>query len=397
MNRILARYLRFCFLLAGMVFSLPLAAQQFQILGSLYPEDDDQSNSMFPSVSGDGSVVVGQATSFIEGRGTVWQAFRWSEHSGMEGLGFISTDGGFMGSIANGVSYDGSIIAGNSTSGSGSWQSFRWTSETGMNSFTDSAFGVNGLSGNGSAIVGSIGEGQASYWTSSEGVVGLGFLPGASHNWSVALAASQDASVIVGESANSTSTPGNNYEAFRWTSTEGMTGLGWLSGGLNMSYASAVSSDGTVVVGTSNSSNGFEAFLWTEAEGMMGLGGLSLANFYSEATGISADGSIVVGNSRSFQSGNSLEPFLWTRDGGMQSLSAMLLNRGVDLQGWQLNTASAISADGNVIVGEARRMLGNDLITQVYRVSLVAVPEPSSGVLFWMSLAFLYFRRRIDI
>jgi probable HAF family extracellular repeat protein len=92
----------------------------------------------------------------------------------------LGTLGGY-GSIADGVSADGSVVVGNSFNGSNT-EAFRWTSSSGM--------------------------------------VGLGILP--PYSSSAARAASADGSVVAGE-IRSVSTPG---EAFRWTSGGGMIGLG---------------------------------------------------------------------------------------------------------------------------------------------------------------------------
>ncbi len=53
-------------------------------------------------------------------------------------------------------------------------------------------------------------------------------------------------------------------------------GLGDLPGGRFSSYASGVSADGSVVVGSSESTAMFtvEAFRWTQSTGMVGLGDL---------------------------------------------------------------------------------------------------------------------------
>ena len=52
------------------------------------------------------------------------------------------------------------------------------------------------------------------------------------------------------------------------------TGLGDLAGGSYYSQAWAISSDGSTVVGSSFSDHGREAFRWTQSEGMIGLGDL---------------------------------------------------------------------------------------------------------------------------
>src|SRR5688572_5837591 len=78
-----------------------------------------------------------------------------------------------------------------------------------------------------------------------------------------------------------------------------LTPLGDLDGGIFDSIATAVSADGSTVVGYSFSTSGFEAFRWTSGGGMVGLGDLPGGAFRSEAHGVSADGSVIVGYSTS--------------------------------------------------------------------------------------------------
>ena len=181
---------------------------------------------------------------------------------------------------------------------------------------------------------------------------GLGDLPGGSFG-SRAYGVSADGSVVVGGSRVE-----NEYEAFRWTSAGGMVGLGDLPGGGVYSIARDVSADGSVVVGYSASASGGEAFRWTLATGMVGLGDLPGGSFYSSAEGISADGSVVVGQSYT-ESG--LEAFIWNQTDGMQNLQDMLVtDYSLDLTGWHLEHATAISDDGLTIVGHGINPDGNE-------------------------------------
>jgi probable HAF family extracellular repeat protein len=173
-------------------------------------------------------------------------------------------------------------------------------------------------------------------WTTGGGTVGLGNLTDTSNAYHTggASAVSADGSIIVG---------GSRGEAFRWTSNTGMIGLGDPPGGENYSSASDVSADGSVVVGYGGSANGAEAFRWTSSTGMLLLGDLPGGSFYSSATDVSADGSVVVG----FGSGtNGQEPFRWTSSGGMIGLGVLPAH---DF----FSTASGVSADGSVVVGES--------------------------------------------
>lgn len=110
-----------------------------------------------------------------------------------------------------------------------------------------------------------------------------------------------------------------------------MVSLGSASG-----EANAVSSDGSVVVGTAHG----QAFRWTASDGVVDIGGLP-GSFFTEAYGVSADGSTVVGRSESFQRS---EAFRWTAGGGMSQFEEL---SGADQQ----SRAYAVSADGSAVVG----------------------------------------------
>jgi probable HAF family extracellular repeat protein len=187
-------------------------------------------------------------------------------------------------------------------------------------------------------------------------MVGLGFLPGGLN--SQAHGVSADGSVVVG-----TASVGSGGEAFRWTPSGGMVGLGFLSAGSNTSTAFAVSGNGAVVVGMSGVvdvnvqfQSYTEAFRWTQAGGMVGLGFLpggapsSTLSSVSAAFAVNADGSVVVGNSNSGSSSIG-RAFRWTQNGGMQSIQSLLVAGGVNMTGWTLTNPTGVSADGTVIVG----------------------------------------------
>jgi hypothetical protein len=129
--------------------------------------------------------------------------------------------------------------------------------------------------------------------------------------------------------------------------------LGLLPGTVG-SVALAASWDGSVIVGSSQSNappdgSGSQAFRWTAANGMVGLGDLPGGILRSGASAVSANGNIVVGLSRS-DVGE--EMFVWDEARGMRSLPQLLVNEfGLDLTGWTQLVASACSADGRVIVG----------------------------------------------
>jgi probable HAF family extracellular repeat protein len=60
-----------------------------------------------------------------------------------------------------------------------------------------------------------------------------------------------------------------------------MVGLGDLVGGTFDSTARGTSANGSIVVGQSSSVNGNEAFRWTQTTGMVGLGDFPGGSFFS--------------------------------------------------------------------------------------------------------------------
>jgi probable HAF family extracellular repeat protein len=329
----------------------PAQAARFLGLGSL---PGGSFNSHAYDVSANGSVVVGD--SYL---GSNFEAFRWTSDTGMVGLGDFP--GGTSDSQAFGVSDDGSVVVGYGTSTSGA-EAFRWTSDTGMVDLGNlpdgySASHASDISADGTVIVGGGGSasgGEAFRWTAGSGVVRLGDLPGAPLS-SEAQGVSADGSVIVG--LGNYNGGEDQGEAFRWTSTGGMVGLGHLGGGSITAIARGVSADGSVVVGGNRQSfsGASEAFRWTQGGGMVELADLP-GGVISEAYDVSADGSVIVG--RGYTATN-VDAAIWY-GGAIQSIKDLLSQSlGTALDGWQLHTARAVSADGRTVVGSGTNPAGN--------------------------------------
>jgi probable HAF family extracellular repeat protein len=263
-------------------------------------------------------------------------------------------EGIYFQSFANAVSADGSVVVGSGTSSD--VEAFRWTEDSGLVGLGALISGhrsqAHGVSADGSVVVGDTGYGfgQAFRWTSGESMVGLGHLPGGFQ--SSALGVSADGSAIVGRSNSVNSDEGGTYsglsEAFRWNSDDGMVGLGFLPGGITSSVARAVSADGSVVVGSSGSGSvdagAQEAFRWTSDGGMVGLGDLPGGHVRSDAYDVSDDGAVIVGSS--FSSFGFYEAFRWTSDGEMVGLGVL---GGVP--GAANSVAYGVSGDGSIVVG----------------------------------------------
>ena len=263
-------------------------------------------------------------------------------------IGLGDLPGGATQSAAFAVSSNGLVVVGGSVDASNNTQPFRWTQSSGMTSLGNTAdntyrsWQAQGVSGDGSVIVGS-GLTNLNFqfvafrWTAADGVISLGSLPGGSGD-SNAKAISGNGLVVIGGSDGT-----NGFEAYRWTQSVGMTGLGDLDGGVFRSWAYGVSSDGSVIVGWGTIADfKLEAFRWTQSDGMVGLGFMPSYE-QSVATGVSGDGSVVVG----FVSNSTLstQAFRWTAASCMVGLGG--------LQNGGSSSASAVSTDGKVIVGFA--------------------------------------------
>lgn len=320
--------------------SVPAMAQELEIHLA-----DGTFETSASAVSADGSVVVGQSVaSTLEGG----RAFRWTTNGGFEQL----TDSR---SFANGISADGTTIIG-SIGEHGSTRAFRWTEagglvELGMLDGEASADAYD-VSADGAVIVGrSVDPGNiftAVRWTGDGGVESLGTLEGG--NASVAYGVSGNGLVIVGASRSGTSGPW--MEAFRWTEAGGMVELGKLNNS-DESQARAASHDGSVIVGWARDGQSQlqTAIRWTEAAGVESLGMLNDGNL-SLAYDVSDDGLVIVGSAADGADNNTRRGFRWTEDSGMQTVEDWLRDAGADIASNVTRNAYGVNEDGTVVVGD---------------------------------------------
>jgi probable HAF family extracellular repeat protein len=273
------------------------------------------------AANADGSVAAGYAV--IVPLYADIEIFRWTAAGGIQILGDIP--GGLTNSTARGISADGNTIVGFGSSAASTavcgicQEAFKWTAQTGFVPLGDLDGGnfdshATAISGNGQIIVGSgtSAIGSAPVMWDSAGIHNLGYLP---------------------------------LGAFAPQGT-----------------ANAINFDGSVIVGTSSSVNGtMEAFRWTPS-GMIGLGDLPGGPFQSQAWAVSDDGQIVVGQATTegglFGAGQSTA-FIWDQAHGIRDLKQVLTDAGLDLTGWLLTSARAISADGATITGIGTNPDGN--------------------------------------
>lgn len=182
----------------------------------------------------------------------------------------------------------------------------------------------------------------------ARGQLSFKFLEGMSS----ASAVSADGSVVVGSATTVFYQP--NFA--RWTPTGGAQILPSIPG---VPFPSAIggvaiSNDGSVIAGTAWYGTGAlqarnQAFRWTESTGTVGLGSLP-DRVSSHATGMSGDGSTIVGTSESSLPGVDLyvppTAVKWTAATGLTSL-------GFPSGKTDSSIAAAISNDGSTIVGTA--------------------------------------------
>ena len=320
-----------------------------------------------------GSAVVGDVTLGSDNRGFVW-------NSGTATA--IPLFPGGASSHAQAVSDNGGTAVGYSYFSVADYRAFRWTSSTGTVDLGTLSGGIyseaTGTNIDGSVVVGSsdstLGE-RAFRWTAATGMVDLGVLAGGTY--SDASGVSADGNVVAGSSNTTT-----GDHAFVWTSGTGMVDLG-VAGGGSWSYANGISRDGSTVIGSAgDAANMPFAFRWTQGTGMVTLGSLA-GGAYSYAQGVDHTGTIVVGSS---DSSAGTRPYFWTASKGMVELNSYLAGRGVNMTGWDLVNAWAISGDGTSIVGEGWYN-GNVTAFQISGLSLNggAVPEPGE----WAAMGIL--------
>lgn len=265
--------------------------------------------------------------------------------------------GGAISSKGRAVSPDGTTVAGYSQSSLGN-EAFLWTEAQGMVSLGDlpgwdvvaipadvSNTGVVvGRSHSGSVQPqGTFEENEAFRWSPTTGMVGMGDLPGspfASEAWGV----SADGTVIVGWGTYGPGIGAPWKEAWRWTAQTGMQRIGRLDEE-GESRAFGVSADGSVVVGRSviRMPRREVAFRWENGE-MSALGFLSPDHDYSSAFAASDDGGTIVGLSRNFTTGN--HAFRWSFETGMVYLGDLPDGQRADLP-------YAVSGDGSLIGGRS--------------------------------------------
>ena len=319
------------------IADLSFAQASFQGVGDL---PGGSTFSAVNAVSGDGASVVG-----ISFTGSGAEAFRWKAGS-MITLGMVE---------ATAVSFDGSVAVGRVVSGV--QQAARWVEGSGVqvlgSLFPGSSSVAFGVSADGELVVGhstSLSPGplcnpnapppwltpQGFQWSASGGMVGLGFpIPGAGPQ-SYAFCISNDGTVIGGK-ANVDSDCANSMDSFAITWTNGAHQIIGATGMEGPGQVTDVSPDGTALVGFDF--NG--PFII--------INGAPIASVGFTPLGVSTGGHKVVGSAI-----GGTQALIWESASGVRNLQDVLVNDfglASELTGWTLTHAAGISDDGTVIAG----------------------------------------------
>lgn len=327
--------------------------------------------SVARAISDDGRVVVGWSASADASS----EAFRWSAAEGMQGLGVFSVEDRGTRSRALGVSGDGAIVVGVGPT----FYPVLWNGTSALGLPTGGFVGeLADVSRDGSTAVGFEQDGPLEPGSLSQPNHGVQWRndllsplpdPAAGCDTVRVSAVSADGSIAAGDCAK-------NFfvDVVRWTGA-GAQSLGAQAGGV--SAATAISGDGETVVGS-----GFdgifqlEAFRWTQSSGIVGIGRVT-GRAHSDAAGVSDDGKIVVGWSGETHGelpDLSGDAFLWDAAHGMRRLRDVLLDDyGLDVGAWHLWDASDVSGDGRFLTGTGINPSG------LPEAWIIDLPEPSAG------------------
>lgn len=325
-----------------------------------------------------GNFIAGRTKPFGTWRGATWNPSNQ--------VSLLTNPPGGTFPLAADVSANGQVVVGSLSLPGNSSQPALWNGENSPEFLTMSAgrtFGeATNVSDDGQIISGWVGGGpqfppaRPFIYTASGGMTELSGWYSQQSAYSTAMSA--DGRVIVGSGKN------NNGQdrAFRWTAETGMLDLGLVVPNAGITFAYGVSANGNYIVGAS----GGLAYVWTESTGMLahimpGPGG-------GEYHAISDNGLIIVGH-RTIAV-NETRAVIRRPELGIVDLSAYLQSLGINLAGWQLTSATGISADGSVIYG--RGIFNGNAQGWVAR----NIPSPGTGVAAVLAVPLLIRRRRFS-
>jgi hypothetical protein len=162
---------------------------------------------------------------------------------------------------------------------------------------------------------------------------------------STAYDVSDDGAVMVGYAFSSA-----DSGAWRWENNV-VEFLPDLPDGDQVASAQGISADGTIIVGGARRGGALRMVRWVNRV-IEDLGAVGIAR------STSANGQVIVGDNNG--TGDQLRAMIWTAERGAEDLQTYLVEQlGLDLTGWTLMSAAAVSTDGGTIVGHGRNPSGH--------------------------------------
>lgn len=380
-----------------------------------------------PSISADGTTVVGQApTGNRPGEGEPLEAWIWRRDSGLRRLSELGSDAPDANAFTpRGISGDGTHVVGSLGDRAALWEPGIGTTLLPSLPGGLSLGSAHGISDDGRHVVGSASDGtfdQEIRFGPTGNVVVIDVPRVVPVRWALdsgtplALSSERGTALDVDDTGVTVGTLALDVAgvatpvpaAFRWetgTGSQFVPTADEVSSTPWARSAPAISRDGSTVVGSTfaqppapSSLPVFEAaYLWRGEpgtgeflpfEGMFVLErpDADAPRIDFVATGVSADGSVVVGR---YERGarNDLGAFVWSADRGFRDLQVLLAAQGIDTSSWFSMAAHGVSADGRNIVGSGR--FRNDAGRFAVGSWVAVIPEPSTGLLLGLGLGLL--------
>jgi uncharacterized membrane protein len=253
------------------------------------------------------------------------------------------------------VSYDGSVVTGNTVS---DYSAFRWTAAGGLVRLERSAAqmvghsaGTPGISADGTKIASTIGSPDSAYVTSGRWTLGQGWLQLESMPADSGIG-DKDLSSVWGMSGDGRNVVGLYWRyghgpahAYRWRQETGVVDLGATA---RASRANGASYDGSVIAGfDEHPQYGYRRPCAWRNNTLMQLGEYDAIG---EAAPVSTTGEWVGGYEKNLDT-NTREAALWHWDGSAWSATQYLGSVPGTFPDQGIATARAISADGKLVIG----------------------------------------------
>lgn len=338
------------------------------------------------NITPNGQVAVGVADGVV---------YRWTAATGA--VGISSAD--YNNTFTAGVSSDGNTIVSSMLNGaSGKQEGSVWHSGSGwsfIGGFADG--GVDNslstaydVSGDGNQVVGLAWhpsyKAEGFSWTQGGGMVGLG------------------RPVVQSSRASAISRDGSTVVGFYESDTQGVRQpVRWVNGGApdlflgesESGEAMKTNSDGSVIVGYNwQPGVGQRAFMFDGSVHYLGVLPEHETNFdpRSIANAVSDNGIVVGWSGGDPFWGDPEEGFVWTQQGGMVNAHTYLASLGINVpSNLMLNTITSISADGTTLGGQA---LDLNTFQSSSWIATAPVPEPASIAALGLRALVLIQRRK---